>query len=50
MKIDFTDAQILKALKGGIPFLEEISVPVKGDHFLRIAVHDLHNDHRVGLP
>jgi len=47
IKIDYTDPLLLKALKSGIPFSQEISVPAKGDYTLRIAVHDLHND-RVG--
>ena len=35
------------AAHGGISFHQEISVPAKGDYFLRIAVHDLQGD-RVG--
>lgn len=32
-------------LRHGIPWHREISVPVKGDFYLRIGVHDLNSDH-----
>ncbi|ADW68320.1 VWA domain-containing protein [Granulicella tundricola] len=31
-------------LHSGIPFHQEISVPVKGQYTLRVAMHDLHNN------
>jgi hypothetical protein len=31
----------------GVPFHQEISVPAKGDYYLRIGVHDLRGN-RVG--
>lgn len=42
-----TPAQYEKLLSGGMAFHQEISVPVKGQYFLRTAVHDLSSD-RVG--
>jgi hypothetical protein len=35
-----TRDQIRNSLKTGIPFHQTISVPAKGDYYLRIAVHD----------
>ena len=37
--------EIKKLIAQGIYRHEEISVPAKGEYFLRIAVHDLHRDH-----
>jgi VWFA-related protein len=34
-----------KALDQGLIFHEEISAPAKGEYFLRIGVHELHDDH-----
>ncbi len=42
---DFNSDLYLKVLQHGIPFHQEVSIPVKGDYFLRIAVHDLQGDH-----
>lgn len=36
-----------KLLTGGMAFHQQISVPVKGDYFLRTAIHDLNSD-KVG--
>jgi VWFA-related protein len=36
---------IKKAVAQGIFFHQEISAPIKGEYFLRIAVHDLNRDH-----
>ncbi len=32
-------------MKGGLPVRQEISVPEKGEYFLRVVVHDLNSDH-----
>jgi VWFA-related protein len=37
--------QIKQVFSQGIIRHEEISAPLKGEYFLRIAVHDLHQDH-----
>jgi hypothetical protein len=34
-------------LDNGLPVMQEIAVPAKGNYFLRIGVHDLGDD-RVG--
>ena len=34
-----------KMLSYGIPIHQEISVPVKGNYFIRTAIHDLQSDH-----
>ena len=43
--LKYTPAEI--AAHGGIPFQQQISVPAKGQYFLRIGVHDIQGD-RVG--
>jgi len=45
IKADFDNAQYLKVLQHGIPFHEEVSVPAKGEYFIRVVVHDLQGDH-----
>jgi VWFA-related protein len=40
-------AAYAQAVHSGVSFHEEISVPVKGEYFLRTAIHDLETD-RVG--
>jgi hypothetical protein len=42
-----TPADYQKLLTGGMAFHQEISVPVKGEYSIRIAIHDLVSD-RVG--
>jgi len=42
-----TPADYDTLLKGGMAFHQEICVPVKGEHYLRTAIHDLVSD-RVG--
>ena len=32
-------------MRGGVQFKQEISVPVKGQTFLRVGVHDVTSDH-----
>jgi VWFA-related protein len=43
----FTRAQYIALVQRGLPFHQEISVPVKGLYMLRVAIHDLKSD-RVG--
>ena len=43
--LKYTPAEI--AAHGGIPFHQQISVPAKGQYYLRVAVHDVQGD-RVG--
>lgn len=38
---DFTDEMYLEMLEHGLPFLAHIAVPVKGNYFLRLGVHDV---------
>jgi len=45
IRADFNHTLYLNALQHGIPFHQEVSVPAKGEYFLRIAVHDLQGDH-----
>ena len=40
-----SDAQVRDFFQHGIVQHLEVSVPAKGEYFLRIAVHDLHRDH-----
>ena len=42
---DLSDAHYRKFLNDGLPVQQEIAVPVKGNYFLRIGIHDLGNDH-----
>ncbi len=42
-------AAYASALRSGANFTQEISVPVKGEYFLRTAVHDLSSDRVGGL-
>jgi VWFA-related protein len=44
---NLTPADYAKLLSGGMAFHQEISVPVKGQYFLRTAIHDMNSD-RVG--
>jgi len=44
---DMRDATYRKMLDNGLPVMQEIAVPAKGNYFLRIGVHDLGDD-RVG--
>ena len=44
---DLTPSNYLETLKSGIPWHQEVSVPVKGDFLFRIGVHDLSRD-RIG--
>ena len=42
-----TPADYVKLLAGGMWFHQQISVPVKGEHYLRTAIHDMVSD-KVG--
>ena len=42
---DLDDAHYNGLMRGGVQFKQEISVPVKGQTFLRVGVHDLTSDH-----
>lgn len=44
---NLTPAAYAEFLRHGIPWHQEVSVPVKGDYYLRIGIHDLTGD-RVG--
>jgi hypothetical protein len=44
---DVNDAHFKAMQKAGVQYRQEISVPVKGEYFLRIGVHDLTSD-KVG--
>ncbi len=45
VKADFNDSQYLNVLQRGFPMHEELSVPAKGEYFVRVVVHDLQGDH-----
>ncbi len=47
ISFDLTDAGYRKMLADGLPVKQQIAVPVKGNYFLRVGVHDLGSD-RVG--
>ena len=47
ISFDLTDAGYRKMLKDGLPVKQQIAVPVKGNYFLRVGIHDLSSD-RVG--
>jgi VWFA-related protein len=42
---DLSDAHYRKMLSDGLPAQQQIAVPVKGNYFLRIGIHDLGDDH-----
>jgi hypothetical protein len=44
---NFAPPAYAQVMKSGLPFHQEISVPVKGEYFLRVGLHDLSNN-RVG--
>ncbi len=44
-RVSLAPATYTKMLSYGIPIHQEISVPVKGNYFLRTAIHDLQSDH-----
>jgi VWFA-related protein len=48
LSIASTMDEIVKSVAQGIHYTQEVSVPVKGEYFLRIAVHDLQRD-RFGV-
>ncbi len=41
---DFDDDLYLRMLQHGLPFIVHIAIPVKGNYFLRLGVHDLTSD------
>jgi hypothetical protein len=43
--LDVSDAHFAKMLASGLPVQQEIAVPVKGNYFLRVGVHDAASDH-----
>jgi VWFA-related protein len=47
VSFDLSDAGYRKLLQNGLPVKQQIAVPVKGNYFLRVGIHDLGND-RVG--
>ncbi len=44
-ELNFKDATYRKMLATGLPIQQQIAVPVKGNFFLRIGVHDFGSDH-----
>jgi VWFA-related protein len=47
VRANLPPAAYARVLAGGVPFRQEVSVPVKGDYTLRIGLHDL-TGNRVG--
>jgi len=41
---DLSDEQYLEVLQHGLPLMAHIAVPVKGNYFLRLGVHDVTSD------
>jgi VWFA-related protein len=42
--LDLTDATYRRMLQQGLPMRQQIAVPVKGNYFLRLGVHDVAGD------
>jgi len=47
--LNVTDAHYRQMLASGLGVQQQIAVPVKGNYFLRIGVHDVASDHIGGL-
>ena len=45
IKVDLNEAQLEEIKKKGLQYRQQISVPVKGEYFLRIGLHDLVSNH-----
>jgi VWFA-related protein len=45
VRASYTREKLAQAMRSGIHFNQQISVPTKGDYFLRIAVHDNSSGH-----
>jgi VWFA-related protein len=43
--LSISEAHYLKMLQSGLPVRQQIAVPVKGNYFLRVGVHDVASDH-----
>jgi len=43
--MNLTDARYRQMLATGLPARQQIAVPVKGNYFLRVGVHDVASDH-----
>jgi hypothetical protein len=43
--MNLSDAHYRRMLQDGVPVRQEIAVPVKGNYFLRVGVHDVASDH-----
>ena len=43
--MNLSDAHYRKMLQDGVPVRQEVAVPVKGNYFLRVGVHDVASDH-----
>lgn len=43
--LNLSDAHYRQILKSGLPVRQQIAIPVKGNYFLRIGVHDIPSDH-----
>ena len=44
-ELNLSDAHYRQMLATGLPARQEIAVPVKGNYFLRVGVHDVASDH-----
>jgi VWFA-related protein len=43
--LNLSDAHYRQILKSGLPVRQQIAIPVKGNYFLRVGVHDIPSDH-----
>jgi hypothetical protein len=44
VSLDLNDGTYRKALLSGLPVKQQIAIPVKGNYFLRVGVHDIAGD------
>jgi len=42
--VDLSESDYQTLLRTGLPLRQEIAVPVKGNYFLRLGVHDVQSD------
>jgi hypothetical protein len=43
--LNVNEAHYRRLLASGLPASQQIAVPVKGNYFLRVGVHDVASDH-----
>ena len=43
--MDLNVNEYMQAMRGGVGVTQKIAIPVRGDFFLRLGVHDVNSDH-----